>query len=524
MDGTPLCVKRLMLYAIIFPTMLLSGCSGLPRADHNPADTLTFHDPEETLLGKALTGILAENDGLSGFYTLNSGNSALRARLGLIDLAEHSIDIQTYELHEHRSTELLVGRLFQAADRGVQVRLSVDDWGYSGDDRYLAGLVKHPNIDIRLFNPHPQRQFRFLDWFADLDLVQRRMHNKTFTVDNAVTIVGGRNLGDAYLGVNRERYFIDMDVISVGPVTLEVTQSFEQYWNHRLSLPVETLANPPRGFTLDQYRDEMAQNLVALTLSYEENEGFIEGDVLDAIMSGNDPFTWAQARLFADNPDKLLSPTDDHPSQMLAELIDFIGTPEQSAFLISPYFVPGESGMDLLQQWRDADVTIQVLTNSLSANNMPVVHAGYSAYRERLMSLGAEIWEVRPQVANGALDDNMYYDDSDTITLHEKAIIIDDAYVVLGSMNLDPRSYRLNTEIGMVIKSPELAREVRDWAEYLQPDVAWQLAQRDGELIWKDHSNGSYEIAAEGTDPKVGLWRRLRVNFYSIIPGLEGFL
>lgn len=522
MDRTPRNAKRTMLFAMILLIPLLHGCSGLHRADHNPADTPEFHNPEDSLLGQAVHQHFSDNGDQSGFYTLNSGHSALQARLGLIDLAEHSVDIQTYKLYEHRSTDLLVARLFQAADRGVQVRLSLDDWGYSGDDRYLAGLAQHPNIEVRLFNPYPQRRFRFLDWFADLDQVQRRMHNKTFTVDDVVTIVGGRNLGDAYLGVNRERYFIDLDVITVGPVTQEVVRSFNQYWNHQLSLPVEQLASPPRGLTLNQQREEFADLMLAL--SYEDDNGLDEGDVVDTIMSGDDPFTWAQARLFVDHPDKLLSPTDDHPSQMFPELIDFIGTPQHSAFLISPYFVPSTIGMDLLHEWRDADVDIQVLTNSLSANNMPVVHAGYSSYREQLLRLDVDIWEVRPQAANSALDDNMYYDDSDYITLHEKAVIIDDTYLVLGSINLDPRSYRLNTEIGMVIKSPELAREVRTWAENLMPDVAWQLALRDDELIWKDHTNSAYDIAAEGTDPEVWLWRRLRINFYSIVPGLEGFL
>jgi len=509
---------RLLPGAILLA--LLTACSSLP-ADYPriPSNLLTGTDTE-TRLGRAVSPLLREHPHQSAFRPLATGLDAFVARVAFADVADRSIDLQYYLYHDDLAGRALTARLLEAADRGVRVRVLLDDMDMNGRDEGLASLALHPNIEIRLFNPFPSRTLRYVNFLTHFGTVTRRMHNKAFIVDNQLAIVGGRNIGDEYFDAARDTNFGDMDVLAAGPIVHEVSEVFDLYWNNELAYPVEALGARGDPELLQAARRRLAQQVEAVANS-RYGRRLRESTLAAELQSGVLDFYWAPAELLYDLPEKVLSDPDDRSTHLGPELEELLRSSQRQITLVSPYFVPGKSGLRLLLELAARDVRVTVITNSLASTDVPAVHSGYVRYRRRLLGAGVELYETRPApTLNG---DEESRPGSSQASLHAKTFAIDGERVLVGSMNLDPRSDLLNTEMGILIESPELAQKLETWRETDLPHQAWRLDLTSPQdrsrpkLRWlAEEAGGATEMS--GREPEASFWRRISAAFLRLLP------
>lgn len=505
--------------AIALGLLLMVGCAGLgPQPPREPVYTLT---DASSRLRIALAPQLQRHEGLSAFYPLGNGVDALVARLAFIDIADVSVDLQYYLFHDDDSGRLLIHHVLRAADRGVRVRILLDDMDMNGRDRGLAGLALHPNIDIRLFNPFPSRSMRHINFLTHFGTVTRRMHNKSLIVDNQIAVVGGRNIGDEYFEASEGVNFGDMDVLSAGPIVNEVSEAFDQYWNSDLAWSLSSLGASGDPALLDRARralQELAGDLADSAYGMRLEESTLTAQ----LAAGGLSWYWAPARLLFDLPEKVLTDPDDRSSHMGPELGALLASAQEEVLAISPYFVPGEQGTALLKQLRERGVSVTVVTNSLAATDVPAVHSGYVRYRRELLESGVELWEMRP--SSTQVGQKRPRLGSSQASLHAKTFVIDGEQVVVGSMNMDPRSDQLNTELGVVIESPDLARAVQGWRDTGLPNQAWRVRLDDSEssrraakLQWITR-DAAGERVHTGSEPEASWWRRFVSGFVALLP------
>jgi putative cardiolipin synthase len=331
--------------------------------------------------------------GMSGIHPLNDGLDAFAARYLLMSMAQHAIDVQYYIWHNDMSGRLLFSALLDAAERGVIVRLLLDDNNTPGLDETLAELDRHPNIAVRLFNPFSFRTLRALGYLTDFSRLNRRMHNKSLTVDGAATLVGGRNIGDEYFGTGDEPLFTDLDVLAIGPVVDEVTEDFERYWRSKAVSPLRKV--------VDISGD--AHQAVRLPVEWQQSEAVARylarlerSSFISQMEQGALEMTWAESRLLSDDPRKGLGKARRR-NLLPQRMLEVIGTPQQQFDIISAYFVPTRSGVAQLLALKRRGVKISILTNSLAANDVTVVHAGYARWRKKLLRHGIALYELKPQ-------------------------------------------------------------------------------------------------------------------------------
>ncbi|WP_300421015.1 phospholipase D family protein, partial [uncultured Pseudoalteromonas sp.] len=462
--------------------LITAGCAQLPsRESIQPSYAIAADTP--STIGDAVGN---NHPGLSGFYPLADGVDAFVARLALIDSAEHTIDVQYYLYHRQQTTILFTAFLLKAADRGVRIRLLLDDLSQADSELDLAALAVHPNIEVRLFNPFPNRRFRALGFITNFRQLSRRMHNKSFIVDNRIFITGGRNIGNAYFSAEDHSEFIDLDVMSVGEIVPNASKAFDLYWNHQLSYPVEDLHGK---------RDEQSLIDITKTLSsyVEQNrqsnyvQQLHESEFVKRLLDDEITFDWQTSELFFDHPDKVLNDVREKSSNMSPRLLKRLGQPQQRVIIISPYFIPKEQGVKLLTNWVRKGVNVTVLTNSLAATDVSAVHAGYKKYRKDLISGGVKLWELKPSdlmaVKRKA---GRKVTGSSQASLHAKTMTFDDEKIFVGTMNLDPRSLDLNTEMGVLIESEKLSRFLAHWVDTQMPEYAWKVELKDNDLVWLD--------------------------------------
>ncbi|GAB6390111.1 phospholipase D family protein [Stutzerimonas marianensis] len=513
---------RLLLVAVL----LLSGCAGqLPPPPPSYALPATASD-----LHHQLTALAARQpDGHSGFRLLPSSADAFAARMKMIRRAQTSLDVQYYIVHDGLSTRALVDELIQAADRGVRVRLLLDDTTSDGNDYQIATLAAHPNILVRVFNPlrvgRSNILTRSLGRLLHLSLQHRRMHNKLMLADSSLAIVGGRNLGDEYFDAKPGLNFTDIDLLAAGPVAQQLATSFDEYWNHELSVPIQAfLRRPPTEADLDEVRrqvaiyldDQRRRDTTRYRQLMAEPQHLDLDDWFDALI-------WAPAEALWDHPGKVTSPgVPDEELLLTTRLQPHMDAVEHEMTLISAYFVPTDTGVDYLTGHAEKGVAIRVLTNSLEATDVPVVHGGYAPYRKPLLEAGVRLFELRRQP-----DQETSYNlsGSSESSLHSKAAVFDQQQVFLGSLNFDPRSILWNTEVGILVDSPELASEVqRLTLEGTSPAVSYEvrLAERNGaqRLVWIAEDEGQQRVL---TREPGGAWRRFNAWISRII-GLERML
>ncbi|KWA85298.1 phospholipase [Burkholderia ubonensis] len=475
-----------------------------------------------TPLRDALAAPVAARPGESGFRLLADGAAALQMRIALARAATRTLDMQYYIATEDTTGKLLLGAALYAADRGVRVRMLVDDLNFRDIDRVMAALNTHPNIEIRVFNPFGASQRDVMQrtaiFFTRIDRFTRRMHNKAMIADNQIAIVGGRNLGDEYFSASPTLQFRDLDVLAAGPVTHDISASFDAYWASGSSYPLRVLNHQtfdPKD--LDAMRDELRAH-------WRENAEPYNAKPLNAtplaqqIARGELGLVWAPAEFEADAPDKVAQPTDGYVSPPMRRLAELIRAAQQEFLAFSPYFVPHDAGVKILGDTTARGVRVAILTNSLAATDAVAVQAGYGPYRVPLLRHGVELYEYKARPGRPRL-----LGSRSRASLHAKAYVIDREILVIGSMNLDPRSTHLNTELALVIHSPALAQQVATiFARATQPDESYrvQLAALSGpgasELTWIGTDEGV--LRTYHVDPYAGLLRNVLTGVFMLLP------
>lgn len=506
----------LYVFALVLATSLLDGCGTAPSlADRSQSTALPQSEAVTTRLGQAISSLVKAHPDKAGIYPLADAHDAFAARALLAQAAERTLDVQYYIWRKDLTGTLLFEALHAAADRGVRVRLLLDDNNTSELDSTLAALNSHPNIEVRLFNPFFIRAPRWIGYLTDFSRLNRRMHNKSFTVDNQATIIGGRNIGDEYFGATDGMLFADLDLLAIGPVVNDVSNDFDLYWASDSSYPVDELlpkTDPAQLQTLasDALAVEHNQNASAYTSALRR------ATLVNQLMSGQLVFEWAKTRLVSDAPAKGLGLATPH--QLLThELGRIIGKPEKSMDLISPYFVPTAAGVKEFTALVKQGVQIKVLTNSLEATDVEAVHAGYAKRRKPLLQAGVKLYEMKRQSPESEQRKPAGKLGRSISSLHAKTFSVDHARIFVGSFNFDPRSAKLNTEMGFVIESPILATQIDTAFDSAIPNVSYEVRLSDtGKLYWLEQVDGRQ--VRYDTEPGTSLWQRIQVDFLSVLP------
>jgi cardiolipin synthase C len=481
--------------------LLLASCAGLPQHVRKyPSEAL--RSPQTTTLGR----IVAESEdgsprSLSGIRLLNSGEEAFDSLIALADHAEHTLDIQYYIIHQDESARTLLQHVRNAADRGVRVRVLVDDLNTAGEDRRFMHLSKHANIEVRVFNPFPGGRSatwtRILTSVSDIPRINHRMHDKLFVADNTLAITGGRNIGDEYFTRDKRSNFIDLDVVAAGPIVPQLSATFDAFWNSKYAYPIASIAAPVQTDAPPPPPDDGEPTGEAAWLDRE-----LASDTL--------MLTWVPATVLADRPAKIASETSPEEEVTIANNIaTLMRSAQQEVIVISAYFVPGKEGVELMRELVERGVRIRILTNSLASTDSPLVHNGYSRYRVALLKLGVELSEVRPKL--GQRRPRFHPFRGSNASLHAKALVIDQKTVFIGSLNMDARSARTNSELGLVIRSPEIAHQVTGLLDDLSADGSYKLSlDNRNRVVWSSGEPGAERTWH--TDPETTRLQRLALK------------
>ena len=503
--------KRLFLWLVL----LLVALAALAWLTHKPlpardAQAASIHltDTEGTSLGRALAAEAAQHPGLSGIYSLPNGHDAFAARAALAEVAERSIDAQYYIWHDDTAGRLLLQSLRRAADRAVRVRLLLDDNNTGGMDPVLMALDAHPHIEVRLFNPLMHRKNRLLDYLSDFSRTNRRMHNKSFTVDNQATVVGGRNVGDEYFGAGDGVMFADLDVMAFGAVVTPVSSDFDRYWSSASTYPIASIV------TDDTERTDIGSTPASDEATQSYLKTLAQSDLVQRLRSGNLPLQWAAARLVSDDPAKGLGLAT--PAQtLLGQLNQVMDGAQKELTIVSPYFVPTQKGTAHLTGLARRGVPVTILTNALSATDVAAVHAGYAKYRKDLLHAGVQLYELKPTATVEATGHGGLTGSSGA-SLHAKTFEVDGRQLFVGSFNMDPRSAALNTEMGLLIDSPELAQRLPAALASHGAANSYAVTLDGNALQWTTQEGG--QRVTFGQEPNASWLRRASVRVMSWLP------
>ena len=518
--------------ALFFSVMLilwLTGCAVLPSDVQRPVST-ALKNNMDTRLGKAVAGraLAASTRNDSGFALVDSAELAFTSRMTLIKAAEKTLDLQYYAIHADDTTDRLFAALREAAARGVRVRILLDDFNTSGKDAQVLQLAFENNIEMRLFNPLPSNRssslWRIVSSLNDAARLQRRMHNKIFVADNAVAITGGRNLGDTYFGQSDGVNFVDIDLLTAGRITRDLSRSFDQYWNNPLAYPVQALmtksdiqalkalpatsstkpddANTPNKTTIS--RVGVSPSGLATTIAALP-------DTTDLRLQN---WTWAASTMLVDKPSKIAEDadaTEESNSTTVDGLLSLMARATTDLLVVSPYFVPGPEMMQQFASIRQRGVRVRVLTNSLASNDAIAAHAGYARYREGLIAMGVEIYEMRSEQRGTVASFGRGAGSAggsggaSRASLHAKAVVVDNRMLVVGSMNLDLRSKLQNSEVAIVIRNRKLSAEATALIEPALASDAYRVELKDGQLIWRAPQGSGLPDATSEPDASVSL-------------------
>lgn len=491
----------------------LSGCALQPNRE-NIVPSYALAVDEQGSVAKVVRKMQAGggvSDTSSGVHLLSDGPDAFAARISVVRMAEKSIDVQYYLYHQDATGILFSGLLWEAADRGVRVRLLLDDLEKRDRDYPLTVLEAHPNIEVRLYNPYYRRHGRW--WQTPLGFLRlnHRMHNKSITVDNRLTILGGRNLGDEYFAANKHVNFRDLDVIAAGPVAGEVSEQFDDYWNSSLVFPLDSLKiSKARRKDAERVKQEF---LASLTSLHESTylKALKDTAVDEHIRNGVLTMMWEPMKIWSDEPNLATMRARTGDGRLVIDhLLKLFREAQKSIYIVSPYFVPERAGTEILTNAATAGVDVVVVTNSLASNDVVATHSGYAKRRRDLLEGGVQLFEtksdpnVKPKI----------WSLSSRTSLHAKTFVIDERWVFIGSFNLDPRSAWINTEMGILVDSPKLAKSMIAGVASQLEAATYQVVLEDGNFVWKDRETGSdYD-----TDPDASLGRRVLAKVMSWLP------
>ncbi|MEP4149185.1 MAG: phospholipase D family protein [Halioglobus sp.] len=503
--------------SLLLCTLFLAACASVPF-DYPRESSQAMPVSNETVLGEFALEWKKEHGSKAGFVGLPLGADALGLRLKMLERAEHSIDAQYFILKKDRAGVLFASGLLAAADRGVRVRLLIDDIFSPGVDEAFSLLASHPNIDVRLFNPLARQSVRYLGYLTDFKRANRRMHNKSLTVDNAMSIVGGRNIGEEYFEINQDVQFDDYEVMMVGDIVEEVSQGFDIFWSSDLAVPMEAFGLDVNPNELDRWRDYIRQEVSS------SNDGLyataINSPLLKDLREDRVEPVVAEASLVTDRPEKLQAALGDEDEMILIDEMArrFLAAREE-ILIVSPYYIPQEGGAKFTEELLAKGVRVIVVTNSLASTNHVPVHSGYARYRKRLLEAGAEFYEVKVDAVAG---ENLWGHQPEAVTLHSKATIIDGESIFIGSLNFDPRSIKINTEMGIFIESVEAGAGLRDQIFDGLARTTWRVdLDEKGKLRWTYSNGDDHQVVHK--EPQSTWWRRFQVGFYRLLP-IEGQL
>jgi len=478
---------------VLLAFAILTGCASLPPpVAREPEHALT--DFQSTRLGR-LALAATPGPGVSGVCLLPSGEEALGSLAALADQAQRTLDLQYYLIHSDASSRSLLRRVREAADRGVHVRLLLDDLNTAGQDDGLMRLTAHRNIDVRLYNPFPAGRIgtfsRVMASITDMTRINHRMHNKMFVADNAVAITGGRNLGDAYFLQDPDSNFVDIDLIVAGPAVRALSATFDRFWNDPLAYPVATVVDrpsPPKQDATPATRHDPVPPAPAASIP--------DSAFARELAKGDMNLVWTPGPGQADKRSKMVNAGPLSESEAIVDDVErLIHSARQELILVSPYFVPGTRGLALFKGLRERGVKVRVLTNSLATTDAPAVHIGYARYRSALLEMGVELHELRPVLDKPRAKLGSF--GSSHASLHAKAVVIDRQTALVGSMNLDPRSAKLNSEMGVVMHSPEIAAQLAELFE--------DVAEDSYHLSLSTEGNGEHRVQWGATPPDPAL-------------------
>ena len=523
-------------------TLGLSACQSLPKQPHLPesqalsARVNALYQQEDspkieqntattTNNTDLVAAVSAQNEihpDLSGYHPIVTGANAFAARSILTGMATRNIDAQYYIWHNDQAGQLLLKDLWEAAERGVIVRLLLDDFNNSAKfDQHLLRFASHPNIAVRIINPLMHRKFSTLNYVTGLPRINRRMHNKSMTFDKQITIIGGRNIGNEYLSNDQSSQFADLDVLLIGKVVADIDNSFASYWSSPLSFDIETLAKFDDDVTPD-----FLKALDKLGIDEENNEGSsltvykaaIKDSTIDTdLINKRVPFRWTDMQFLSDDVGKL-SKSVSSETNLVHQLRTLLGSPTKKLTIISSYFVPTKDGVDTLVKLAKSGVDIKILTNSFDATDVTAVHSGYSQWRPSLLRSGVKIYELKSTAAEEKRDNKLWRARSQSSTsLHAKTFAVDDYQVFIGSYNVDPRSANINTEMGVIINDDELARQLHGALSDDLLNQAYEVKLLDnGSLEW--HTMEDDKEVVYDSEPRVDMSDHIWLTIMSWLP------
>jgi putative cardiolipin synthase len=502
------CIRRSI--APIF-LLLTAACTSLPTDYPPPPHSVTLEPDPTTSLGRHAAEFSRRHDtGISGYAAVDLNSDGLQWRLAMVDTAERSLDILYYLWYDDLGGLLLLDHVIEAAERGVRVRFVVDDALFIKGKKGLADLDAHPKIEIRVFNPWATKgAARAFETAGRMKKLNHRMHNKLLIADGHMAILGGRNVGDHYFGLHHKYNFHDLDIVVLGDEAAESSEIFDHFWNSEQVMPAGVFVDESSWEDIEGAR---TKELDRLRNAEELSEFPIErrdwSDELSALVEGMSPGT-STVEFDRVLPDSA-APTQDG----VVELVGIVEQAEREVLILNAYIIPGEQMMQILREAVGRGVRVRALTNSLASNDVPAVTAKYKKYRKPLLEAGVELYEFRahPEIQRGVVDTAPV--EAGFAGLHTKAVVVDRETVYVGSLNLDPRSIQLNTEMGMVVTSPGLAEEVAAIAERdMAPTNSWRvLLDENGELFWE---------SVEGIvkkQPAQSSWQRIQMWFFGIAP------
>ena len=525
---------------LLWLLLSLSGCASLPAGVQRPvsqaqaAGSGVLARIAQANAAPAPSAVPGDTPALSGFRLLPNGDQALDARLALLRRAEHSIDAQYYLINADDSGLQFLRALRDAAERGVRVRLLVDDLYSAGEQPLFAGLAAHPNVELRLYNPLPVRSggftTRLLLSLHEFERINQRMHNKLLIADGVFAIAGGRNIGDEYFMRGADTNFIDMDLLATGPVVGELAAVFDRYWNHERAWPIQALASvasDPAALRA-AFAQQVAGAADGLRVSPRDVLG--RSSVESQLADGRLDQQFASARVAADAPDKAehlrgadasirnrapVSPELRPGAGAMETAMAVMRSARAEVSIASPYFVPGPRGMAMLQLASDFGIRIKLMTNSLAATDEPLVYQGYAQYRPQMLKFGVDIHELSPQLV--ARSGSLGPFSSSSARLHAKVATVDQRFVIIGSLNMDGRSALLNTELGLVIDSPALAADIARLADVGAATGSYRLrlAPDTERIEWHTQEGGRERVLAD--EPGVSWVTRLKLQLMSLL-------
>jgi putative cardiolipin synthase len=517
---------------LVLIVAILSGCASLPPgSDFAKRPSSALAHPEETRLGRQFDNAGSDHNGNSGFRIIPVGADGFLIRMQMINAAQRTIDLQYFIFHGDDTGRLLTGAVLHAADRGVRVRILVDDGETNAGDEQLTALEAHPSIELRIFNPFAYRGhstlLRAVEFASNASRLDYRMHNKLLVVDNAVALIGGRNIGDQYFQIDPESQFADDDVFAAGPIAKQLSATFDEFWNSPLSIPAEALAGGKSSrAALNEHREDLKeerQQSKADGVDYVKR--ISSGEPFDQIVSGSSPLIWTHAQLVYDSPDKKKVENGSMVGRLMHRTVaDAAIAVHSELLMVTPYLIPGREGMQLFKDLRQRNVRVRILTSSLESSTALLAQSGYMPYRRPLLEEGVELYEIRSLLGNArGSGQTTAMSRYGNYSLHAKLFVFDRQRLFIGSMNFDQRSMHLNTEIGLIIDSPELAQQIATRFEAMVQTVnsyalAWRAGDASGAagLVWRTREDS--QIVEYNIEPARSGWQRFEADFLSHLP------